>query len=99
MEQTKNIGRRRFLSLAALTMAAAEFSGLNRLQAAAATSPRNNATPQNRTPQNATPKIMNNIKQINAGVLNIGYAELGPANGSPVILIHGWPYDINSYAE
>lgn len=39
------------------------------------------------------------IKQINAGVLNIGYAEVGPANGPVVILLHGWPYDIYSYAE
>jgi len=39
------------------------------------------------------------IKQIDAGVLNIGYAEEGPANGQAVILLHGWPYDINSYAE
>jgi len=39
------------------------------------------------------------IKQINAGVLNVGYAEEGPANGQAVILLHGWPYDINSYAE
>jgi pimeloyl-ACP methyl ester carboxylesterase len=39
------------------------------------------------------------IKQINAGVLNVGYAEVGPANGRPVILLHGWPYDIHSYAD
>jgi len=39
------------------------------------------------------------IKQINAGLLNVGYAEEGPANGQAVILLHGWPYDINSYAE
>lgn len=39
------------------------------------------------------------IKQIKAGVLNIGYAEVGPVNGKPVILLHGWPYDINSYAQ
>lgn len=38
------------------------------------------------------------VKQINAGVLNVGYAEEGPANGRSVILLHGWPYDINSYA-
>ncbi|WP_341840388.1 alpha/beta hydrolase [Chitinophaga caseinilytica] len=38
------------------------------------------------------------IKQINAGVLNIGYAESGPGNGRVVILIHGWPYDIHTYA-
>lgn len=39
------------------------------------------------------------IKQINAGVLNVGYAEVGPADGTPVILLHGWPYDIHSYAD
>lgn len=40
-----------------------------------------------------------NIKQIDAGVLNIGYAETGPESGTPVILLHGWPYDIYSYAD
>jgi pimeloyl-ACP methyl ester carboxylesterase len=39
------------------------------------------------------------IKQIDAGVLNIGYVEMGPAGGSPVVLLHGWPYDIHSYEE
>src|SRR4030095_9918156 len=42
---------------------------------------------------------LNPIKQINAGLLNVGYAEAGPSNGSPVILLHGWPYDIYTYAE
>jgi pimeloyl-ACP methyl ester carboxylesterase len=39
------------------------------------------------------------IKQIDAGVLNVGYAEAGPAGGTPVILLHGWPYDIHCYAD
>ncbi|HEY2475840.1 MAG TPA: alpha/beta hydrolase [Candidatus Cybelea sp.] len=39
------------------------------------------------------------IKQINAGLLNIGYAEVGPADGKPVLLLHGWPYDIHSFAD
>jgi pimeloyl-ACP methyl ester carboxylesterase len=39
------------------------------------------------------------LKQIDAGVLNIGYAEAGPADGSPVILLHGWPYDIHSFVD
>jgi pimeloyl-ACP methyl ester carboxylesterase len=33
------------------------------------------------------------LKQVDAGVLNIGYAEAGPANGPAVVLLHGWPYD------
>jgi pimeloyl-ACP methyl ester carboxylesterase len=39
------------------------------------------------------------IKQIDAGVLNVGYVELGPAGGTPVLLLHGWPYDIYSFSE
>jgi pimeloyl-ACP methyl ester carboxylesterase len=39
------------------------------------------------------------LKQIDAGVLNIGYAEAGPATGPAVILLHGWPYDIYSYVD
>src|SRR5438552_18411197 len=39
------------------------------------------------------------IKQIDAGVLNIGYAEAGPAGGTAVVLLHGWPYDIHSFVD
>ena len=39
------------------------------------------------------------LKQIDVGLLNVGYAEAGPANGPAVILLHGWPYDIHSYAD
>ncbi len=39
------------------------------------------------------------LKQIDAGVLNVGYAEAGPADGQPVLLLHGWPYDIHSFAD
>jgi pimeloyl-ACP methyl ester carboxylesterase len=39
------------------------------------------------------------VKQIDAGVLNVGYAEAGPANGRAVLLLHGWPYDIHTYVE
>ena len=39
------------------------------------------------------------LKQIDAGVLNIGYAEAGPADGPAVILLHGWPYDIHTYVD
>src|SRR6476619_1469893 len=39
------------------------------------------------------------LKQIDAGVLNVAYAEAGPSNGPPVILLHGWPYDIYSFVD
>ena len=39
------------------------------------------------------------LKQIDAGVLNVGYAEDGQADGPPVMLLHGWPYDIHSYVD
>src|SRR5262245_41716238 len=39
------------------------------------------------------------LKAINAGALTVGYAEAGPADGPPVILLHGWPYDIHTYVD
>jgi pimeloyl-ACP methyl ester carboxylesterase len=39
------------------------------------------------------------LKQVNAGILDIGYVDAGPANGPVVILLHGWPYDIHSYEQ
>src|SRR5262245_35101706 len=39
------------------------------------------------------------LKQIDAGVLNVAYAEAGPASGPVVILLHGWPYDIHAFVD
>ena len=39
------------------------------------------------------------LKQVDAGLLNVGYAEVGPADGPAVLFLHGWPYDIHSFAE
>lgn len=57
------------------------------------------ATPE-ATPVDASlPAALVADKHVDAGDLRIGYAELGPSRGEVVILLHGWPYDINSYAE
>ena len=39
------------------------------------------------------------VRQVDAGPLNVGYVEVGPPNGQPVVLLHGWPYDIYSYVD
>lgn len=52
--------------------------------------------PRNKTAGNTS---FGPLKQINAGLLNVGYAEDGPAGGPVVILLHGWPYDIYSFVD
>jgi pimeloyl-ACP methyl ester carboxylesterase len=49
--------------------------------------------------RNETNPSFGALKQINAGVLNVGYAEAGPSDGAVVMLLHGWPYDIHSFVD
>ena len=87
--------RRRFLGATAMTLAAAQ---LGMIGAANGQSPKTKpaALPAIKpgTNQSFAP-----LKQIDAGLVNVGYAEAGPANGPPVILLHGWPYDIHSFVD
>ncbi len=87
--------RRLFLRNAAMTIAAAEFGMIAPASAQPATAHLASAPP---TSQKASASF-GPLKQIEAGLLNIGYAEAGPADGRPVILLHGWPYDIHSFVE
>jgi pimeloyl-ACP methyl ester carboxylesterase len=80
--------RRRLFGSAALTFAAAQLGLTGAVSAA--------NLPQVKP---GTNKSFAPLKQIDAGVLNVGYAEAGPANGAPVILLHGWPYDIYSFVD
>ena len=87
--------RRRLFGAAAMTLAAAQL-GVSGSAAAQS----GNTSPAAAPPvKSGTNTSFATLKQINAGLLNIGYAEAGPANGPVVILLHGWPYDIYSFVD
>ncbi|MFC7299529.1 alpha/beta fold hydrolase [Herminiimonas aquatilis] len=95
MTETTNFKRRHFLNTAALGLVAAQMglltsanaasSGTSSLSTAAGISPGTNC--------------FSDIKQIKAGLLDVGYVDVGPAHGIPVLLIHGWPYDIHAFID
>ena len=90
-----NLHRRRFLGVSAMTIAAAQLGMLG-----CATAPTSMASSSNQpTFKPGTHTSFGSLKQINAGLLNVGYAEAGPSNGPPVLLLHGWPYDIHSFVD
>jgi pimeloyl-ACP methyl ester carboxylesterase len=90
-----NPDRRRFLGAAAMTIAASRLG----LMSVANTRLMNDASASAIANLDHPHTSFGPIKQIDAGVLNIGYAEDGSANGPAVILLHGWPYDIHSYVD
>ncbi|MBR1236835.1 alpha/beta fold hydrolase [Bradyrhizobium sp. AUGA SZCCT0182] len=93
MSDNINLGRRRFLGAAATTLAAAQLA-----LAGPAGAQSGNAKPVTAI-KPGTHTSFPAIKQVNAGLLNVGYAEAGPADGPPVILLHGWPYDIHAFVD
>ncbi len=94
--------RRTFLRNGAMTFAAAELAMI--LPAGAASSKVGSIIESTREPSNkaesaqAIPTFPT-IKQVDAGLLNVGYAEVGPPRGPVVILLHGWPYDMHSFVD
>ena len=95
MAEEINHNRRRFLGTAALTVAGARLGMIGSAQGQS--NKTNPADPPAIKPGMNT--SFGGLKQIDAGLLNVGYAEAGPANGPAVILLHGWPYDIHSFVE
>ena len=90
-----NQPRRRFFRSAAITIAAAQFGVI--ASAVAQTGKGASKLPAIKAGTNTSFK---SLKQVNAGLLNVGYAEDGPSDGRPVVLLlHGWPYDIHSYVD
>jgi pimeloyl-ACP methyl ester carboxylesterase len=96
MENTElnGISRRRLLAMSGVSAGATLLGGLALL------------TPSGNVKASDLPSINSGtntsfgpLKQIDSGLLNVGYAESGPANGPAVILLHGWPYDIYSFVD
>jgi pimeloyl-ACP methyl ester carboxylesterase len=95
MQQETKYDRRRFLGSAAMSIAAAKFVAID---SAHVESARTKASSANiiKPPTNAS---FGPLKQLDTGLLNVGYAEAGSASGRPIILLHGWPYDIHTYVD
>src|SRR6185503_10909373 len=90
--------RRGFLrtsAAGAVTIAAAQLAAIGSADAQSSKSNREDL-PKTRPGTNIS---FASLKQIDAGVLNVGYAEAGPTDGPVVILLHGWPYDIHSFVD
>lgn len=92
MSEHHKYNRRKFLGDASMSLATTGFAMFDFTNSAMNLA-------ETRTPKYGSNKSFDTIKQINAGVLNVGYAEAGPANGPVIILLHGWPYDIHSFVD
>jgi len=88
-----DLQRRRFFGIAAMTVAAVELGATGLANA------KTPATATSAPSMTGAHTSFGSLKQIDAGVLNIGYAEVGPADGPAILLLHGWPYDIYSYVD
>jgi len=86
--------RRDFIGAMALTCAAAPLAAAAQPHTETSAEPRGGA----RAAAGANTSFTS-LKRVQAGDLDVAYAEEGPADGTPVLLLHGWPYDIHSYVE
>jgi hypothetical protein len=95
ISQVIDLHRRRFLGTAAITIAATHLAMIGFADAQSS-----KLIPAGAAPiRPGTNTSFASLKQIDAGLLNVGYAEAGPAGGPAVILLHGWPYDIHSFVD
>jgi len=95
MKEEVDQDRRHFLGVGVMALAAAQL-GMFGLAEARAAEARPVPAMKSKAARNGS---LGPIKQINAGLLDVGYVEAGPVGGRPVILLHGWPYDIHSFVD
>ena len=95
MSRNVTLARRQLFRETARTVAAVSF-GLSPAVAALTCATARAAAPVARPPSGSS---IGPLKQIEAGVLDVAYADAGPPDGPVVILLHGWPYDIHSFVE
>jgi pimeloyl-ACP methyl ester carboxylesterase len=95
MSKKRNYDLRRYLGAVALSIIASPLAMIGSAHAQPIIKKNTDATSLNQV----TNTSFGELKQIDAGLLNVGYVESGPATGTPVILLHGWPYDIYSFAD
>src|SRR3954452_6447412 len=91
--ESTGISRRHLLAMAGVSAGAAMFATWPLLADSSAQLGEVNSTAGDGT------NSFSLLKQIDAGLLNVGYAEAGPVDGKPAILLHGWPYDIHSFVD
>ncbi len=95
MSEDINPHRRQFFGAAAVTIAATQLG----MVGSASARPTKRKSADSPAIKRGIHTTFAPLKQIDAGVLSIGYAEAGPADGPPVMLLHGWPYDIYSFVD
>jgi pimeloyl-ACP methyl ester carboxylesterase len=88
MDTRSDGGRRRFLTTAAVTVAGAQLGAWCAAPTQAAAAPAQSGAANGFS-----------LRHINAGVLNVGYVDMGLTHAPAVVLLHGWPYDINSFVD
>jgi pimeloyl-ACP methyl ester carboxylesterase len=93
LNQATNPRRRSFLNIAAMGVAATQVGFMGAASAASAgVAPLAGGI-------SAASNTFTNLRQIRAGVLKVGYVDAGPADGYPIVLFHGWPYDIHAFID
>src|SRR5256884_856388 len=88
MGEKSKSDRRQFMGAAAMTVAATQLRAS-----------RNAGDTSRKIKSLLSGTSLGPVKQVQAGLLNVGHVETGPVNGTPVVLRHGWPYDINAFVD